>query len=179
MDDQMILMQFNLRSEQALVETRTRYGAYCRRIAMGILNDEDDSAEVVNDVLLKAWNTIPPRNPKSLCSYLGMLSRQIAIDRWRGRRGEFALSLDELAEVVPSTDLRVEQIDLRDALNEFLSALTPDARLIFLWRYWWFCSVEEIARSRGMTEGAVKMSLSRTRAKLKTFLKEEQLYETD
>ena len=36
-----------------------------------------------------------------------------------------------------------------------------------------------LARSCGMTQGAVKMSLSRTRAKLKAFLKEEQLYETD
>ena len=96
--------------------------------------------------------------------------------------GVYEESLSELAEVIPDGDdgrTYADAVALKDALNEFLSALTPDARLIFLRRYWWFCSVEEIARSRGMTEGAVKMSLSRTRAKLKTFLKEEQLYETE
>ena len=72
-----------------------------------------------------------------------------------------------------------DTVALKNALNAFLSVLTPDARLIFLRRYWWFCSVEEIARDRGMTQGAVKMSLSRTRARLKDYLKEEQLYETE
>ena len=175
MDDQMILMQFNLRSEQALSETRTRYGAYCRRIAMGILNDEGDCAEVVNDVLLKAWNTIPPNQPRSLRSYLGMLSRQIAIDRWRGRRGEFALSLDELAEAVPSTDRRVEQLDLRDALNEFLRSLPKKDRRIFLQRYWYACPIAEIAAEAGLREGAVKMRLSRMREKLRKFLEGKEL----
>ena len=68
---------------------------------------------------------------------------------------------------------------LSAAISAFLRQQPLQKRNIFLRRYWWFCSVEEIARDRGMTEGAVKMSLSRTRAKLKTFLKEEQLYETD
>ena len=172
MDDQMILLQFQLRSEQALVETRTRYGAYCRGIAMAILNDINDSAEVENDVLLKAWNTIPPQNPRSLRSYLGMLSRQLAIDRWRGRKGEFALSLEELGEVIPSTDRRVEQLDLRDALNDFLRSLPKKDRRIFLQRYWYADSVRTIARRFAMSENNVSVMLSRLRGKLKTQLHE-------
>ena len=175
MDDQLILLQFQLRSEQALAEARTRYGAYCRSIAMGILNDALDSAEVENDVLLKAWNTIPPQNPKSLRSYLGMLSRQLAIDRWRGRRGEFALSLEELGEAIPATDRRVEQLDLRDALDEFLRSLRKKDRRIFLQRYWYACAIAEIAGDSGLSEGAVKMRLSRMRERLRKFLEGKEL----
>ena len=175
MDDQMILLQFQLRSEQALVETRTRYGAYCRGIAMAILNDINDSAEVENDVLLKAWNTIPPQNPRSLRSYLGMLSRQLAIDRWRGRKGEFALSLEELGEVIPSTDRRVEQLDLRDALNDFLCSLPKKDRRIFLQRYWYACPIAQIAAEAGLREGAVKMRLSRMRERLRKYLEGKEL----
>ena len=175
MDDQMILLQFQLRSEQALVETRTRYGAYCRGIAMAILNDINDSAEVENDVLLKAWNTIPPQNPRSLRSYLGMLSRQLAIDRWRGRKGEFALSLEELGEVIPSTDRRVEQLDLRDALNDFLCSLPKKDRRIFLQRYWYASSIAQIAAEAGLREGAVKMRLSRMRERLRKYLEGKEL----
>ncbi len=175
MDDQMILLQFQLRSEQALVETRTRYGAYCRGIAMAILNDINDSAEVGNDVLLKAWNTIPPQNPRSLRSYLGMLSRQLAIDRWRGRKGEFALSLEELGEVIPSTDRRVEQLDLRDALNDFLCSLPKKDRRIFLQRYWYASPIAQIAAEAGLREGAVKMRLSRMRERLRKYLEGKEL----
>ena len=175
MDDQMILLQFQLRSEHALVETRTRYGAYCRGIAMAILNDINDSAEVENDVLLKAWNTIPPQNPRSLRSYLGMLSRQLAIDRWRGRKGEFALSLEELGEVIPSTDRRVEQLDLRDALNDFLRSLPKKDRRIFLQRYWYASPIAQIAAEAGLREGAVKMRLSRMRERLRKYLEGKEL----
>ena len=175
MDDQMILLQFQLRSEQALVETRTRYGAYCRGIAMAILNDINDSAEVENDVLLKAWNTIPPQNPRSLRSYLGMLSRQLAMDRWRGRKGEFALSLEELGEVIPSTDRRVEQLDLRDALNDFLRSLPKKDRRIFLQRYWYASPIAQIAAEAGLREGAVKMRLSRMRERLRKYLEGKEL----
>ena len=175
MDDQMILLQFQLRSEQALVETRTRYGAYCRGIAMAILNDINDSAEVENDVLLKVWNTIPPQNPRSLRSYLGMLSRQLAIDRWRGRKGEFALSLEELGEVIPSTDRRVEQLDLRDALNDFLRSLPKKDRRIFLQRYWYASPIAQIAVEAGLREGAVKMRLSRMRERLRKYLEGKEL----
>ena len=175
MDDQMILLQFQLRSEQALVETRTRYGACCRGIAMAILNDINDSAEVENDVLLKAWNTIPPQNPRSLRSYLGMLSRQLAIDRWRGRKGEFALSLEELGEVIPSTDRRVEQLDLRDALNDFLRSLPKKDRRIFLQRYWYASPIAQIAAEAGLREGAVKMRLSRMRERLRKYLEGKEL----
>ncbi|MBO4428520.1 MAG: RNA polymerase subunit sigma-70, partial [Clostridia bacterium] len=61
----------------------------------------------------------------------------------------------------------------RDALGKFLSLLKKRERAIFMSRYFWSSSVSEISNSFAMREGAVKMALSRTRAKLKDFLKKE------
>ena len=67
------------------------------------------------------------------------------------------------------------RIALQDAINRFMDTLTPDAREIFMLRYWHFLEIREIAQARGMSTGAVKMSLSRTRAALKEFLTKEEI----
>ena len=177
MNDQQILSQFHQRSEDAIRAAKQHYGAYCRSIAMRILNDEADAEEVLNDVLLKAWNTIPPQMPASLRSYLGMLSRQISIDRWRSRPGEFSLSLDELRDVVPdsTTGRTPDALALRDALNGFLRRLRPTDRRIFLQRYWYACSIAQIAELAGLRESAVKMRLKRARDKLRDELQRKEL----
>ena len=51
--------------------------------------------------------------------------------------------------------------------------MTPEARKIFLQRYWSLMSVKDIAQIYGITESKVKMSLMRTRRKFKLFLEKE------
>ncbi len=188
MEDHEILRLFNARDEAAISESRLKFGPLIRALALRLLQSKEDAEETENDTYLKVWNAVPPAQPSPLAPYFSAVCRRTALDRLRGRArakrgaGAYEESLSELAESIPGKDdgrTFADSIALRNALNAFLSTLTPEARLVFLRRYWWFCSVEEIARSRGTTAGAVKMSLSRTRAKLKAFLKEEQLYETD
>ena len=81
MTDKKIMELYMAGDEAAIAETRERYGRYCRYIAEHIVGDEWIAEEIENDVLLKAWNTIPAEKPASLRSYLGMLSRQLAINR--------------------------------------------------------------------------------------------------
>ena len=59
------------------------------------------------------------------------------------------------------------------ALNDFLESLPKETRLIFLRRYWHVDTIAEIAARYGITESKVKMQLSRTRAKLCTYLEQE------
>ena len=188
MEDAQILQLFNARDETAIGESRRKFGPLIRALALRLLRSKEDAEETENDTYLKVWNAVPPAQPLPLAPYFSAVCRRTALDRLRARvrakrgGGVYEASLSELAEVIPDGDdgrTYADTVALKNALNAFLSTLTPDARLIFLRRYWWFCSVEEIARVRGMTQGAVKMSLSRTRAKLKDYLKEEQLYETD
>ena len=67
----------------------------------------------------------------------------------------------------------VDRIHLGNVLNNFFAEISKKNRVIFLRRYWYMDSIENIARIMGMTKSGVKMSLLRSRAKLKKFLKEE------
>ena len=180
MEDNEILRLFNARADDALTAVRTRYGSYCRTIASRIRGNEADAEEVENDVLLKAWNTIPPAAPASLKSYLAMLTRQLAVDRVRfaGRsiRGgsEYALSLDELEESLPDgrSDDPADALALTEALNRFLRDLPEKKRNIFLKRYWYALSVREIAHRTGTTEANVKVRIFRAKERLRPLLKD-------
>ena len=78
MDDTLIIELFLLRDEEAIRQCQKKYSPYCRFIISNVLSDEEDLKEVLSDVFLKAWNTIPSSPPKSLKSYLGMLCRQLS-----------------------------------------------------------------------------------------------------
>ena len=75
-----------------------------------------------------------------------------------------------------SRDRKLEGKELGRIMNAFLESLPKDTRLIFLRRYWHVDTIAEIAARYGMTESKVKMQLSRTRAKLQTYLESEGIY---
>ena len=181
MDDREIVALFFDRSETAIREADLKYGKYCYSIANRILDNEEDAKEVVNDTYLKAWNTIPPNNPEKLSVYLGMISRQTAINRYKAKKrdkrggGRMEMVLDELTFCLHDKNEHdmVDRIHLGNVLNNFFAEISKKNRVIFLRRYWYMDSIENIARIMGMTKSGVKMSLLRSRAKLKKFLKEE------
>lgn len=184
MEDSQILALYFARSEKAIQETDRKYGRYCYKIAYSILASRQDSEESVNDTYLSAWNSIPPRKPARLATYLGRLTRNISIDRWRGSnaqkrgRGEAALALDELSQCVsgqPGMDETMVQKEVIASLNRFLASLAEDERTVFLCRYWYVNSMEEIAQKTGFSLGKVKSMLHRTRKKLAANLQKEGL----
>lgn len=83
MDDQNIIALYWARSETAISETAQKYGGYCFSIAKNILTNHEDAEESVNDTYLTAWNAMPPRRPSILATFLGKITRRLAIDRWR------------------------------------------------------------------------------------------------
>ena len=80
MDDAGIIELYFSRDENAIKETDKKYGVYCTTIAMGLLHLMEDAQECVNDTYLSAWNQIPPFVPECLRTFLGRLTRNIAID---------------------------------------------------------------------------------------------------
>lgn len=185
MNDPDVIKLYFKRSEQAVSETKLKYGRYCRAIAKRILRDERDVEEVVSDSILSAWNSIPPETPRDLGAYLGRLCRNLAIDRARMNTrkkrggGEYDLVLDEIKELASGEQMQeetVERLAFTAALNGFLSGLPKKKRSIFVQRYWYLMSEEEIAREHLMTRPAVRMQLSRLRAALKEHLEKEGVY---
>ena len=182
MDEKEIIALYWARSENAIAETAQKYGKFCHSIAYNILANREDSEECVNDTWLHTWNAIPPRKPNKLAAFLGKITRNLALKKYEiytaAKRGggQVPLALEELAEYIPDPDSVERQMDdrmLADALNGFLAGLSPETRRIFLRRYWKLSSVKEIALDYGISESKVKMSLLRTREKLRSFLEQE------
>ena len=182
MEDKAIVELYWQRQERAISETKTKYGAYCSAIAWRILNDALDAEECVNDTYLGAWNAMPPHRPTSLNTFLGKITRNLSLKRWRARSavkrgsGEVTLSLDELEECIPSADSAQEHLEaaeLARMLDTFLGGLSEDDRRMFVCRYWYFDSVGDIADRFGFGQSKVKMSLKRTRDKLAIYLEQE------
>lgn len=179
MDDKRIVELFLARAETAISEVAKKYGRYCRYIAMRVLGDEQDSEEVENDTYLKLWQSIPPKEPDPLKPYVGAVARNIALNRLEEKsaqkRGEVALVLEELSECLPDPagEDMGECFALREALNSFLGLLDAKTRIIFMQRYFYTCTVREIAAARGLKESAVTMLLFRARQKLREHLLKE------
>lgn len=184
MEDSKIVDLYWQRRDAAITETDKKYGPYCKTVAYNILENREDSDECVNDTYLRAWNSMPDARPKALSTYLAKITRNLAISRLRARNslrrggGETTLALEELAEIVPAEqnlEAMIERREMTRLLNELLAALEGEERRVFLARYFFMTPVKEIAGRFGFSESKVKSMLSRTRGKLRRYLKEEGL----
>ncbi|SDA21852.1 RNA polymerase sigma-70 factor, ECF subfamily [Ruminococcus sp. YE71] len=179
MEDLQIIELYWQRKESAIHESRNKYGGYCSAIANNILHSAEDSEECVNDTWFRAWNAMPPEKPSRLAVFLGRITRNLAIDRYRRDRsqkfggGQTALCLDELGECIGEESPIEDRIALKELIDVFLHSLPEKNRKLFLLRYWYMMPVAEIAKRNNMSEGAVKMILQRVRNKLKDYLEQE------
>ena len=180
MDDEIIVDLFWQRDERAITETSAKYGALCGRIAYGILGNQQDSEEIVNQSYLRLWDAVPPKKPIPITPFLAKIVRNLALNRLKAEHtqkrcsSEFTVSLDELDECVPDKKgVQSDSLHIRDCLNTFLKGQKRQVRSIFLLRYFYCESIEEIATKTGFSESKVKSMLFRTRNKLKEYLESE------
>ena len=182
MEDAEIVALYWARNEDAITQTKAKYGAYLNTVANNILADLEDSQECVSDTLLAAWRSMPDNRPKNLRTYLGKITRQVSIDLYRRRNrmkryaSEYAISLEELGDSF--TDGRTPEDELNaklltETVNRFLRTLPDEARNTFIGRYYFFDSVKNVARYCGMSESKCKSMLYRTRQSLKVYLQKE------
>lgn len=182
MEDSSIVELYWTRSEDAIKETASKYGKYCYTIAYNILTNAEDAKESVNDTYLGAWNSMPPHRPTILSTFLGKITRLVSLKKWRDKNrdkrggGAVTLALEELEECI-SVNTAVEDeiitIELAKILNHFVAALPDTERQVFICRYWYLDSIEQISREFYFSRSKVKSMLHRTRAKLLTYLRQE------
>lgn len=184
MEDSQIIGLYFARSEQAIQETDTKYGGYCYSIAYNILTSREDSEEAVSDTYFSAWNAMPPRRPAVLSAFLGKITRNLSIDRWRKHNafkrgaGQIEIALEELGDCVSGVESAEDAAIRKEvlaSLNRFCAALNETERKVFLCRYWYLDSIEEIAEKSGFSVSKVKSMLFRIRKRLNAQLETEGL----
>lgn len=185
MDDSEIVRLLFERDEAALEHLRRKYGAKCQTIAYGVLKNRQDAEEAVSDAYLAIWNSIPPEKPEILCAYLYKLVRNLSLHIYEARGAEkrranaVASPISELDYCVSSDfDLHeaYEERELSHIVNRFLQSLKDDDRRIFLCRFFANMEYKEIAKKYGYTQSRVKMSVQRSKEKLKEQLINEGYY---
>ena len=179
MEDSMIVQRFWERDESALSAVSEKYGKYCTAIARNIIDNEQSVEEVVQDTLLKLWESIPPNRPQRLKAFIGKIARNISLNvvqamltQKRGG-GEVVLILDELSDI-SSGGSEVEDLaekhEILEVINDFLGSLPVKKRKILVMRYWYCHSIQSISQRVGISEVNVSNILKRERKKLIEYL---------
>jgi RNA polymerase sigma-70 factor (ECF subfamily) len=181
MEDSQIIALFFARSEQALRALQDKYGGLCRSVVSNILPDMRDVDECISDTYLRIWRSIPPQHPQRLDSYIARVARNAALDRHDYNRASIrnsslTLAYEELEYVLPSHDGGVDAVAFRTFLNQFLRSQKKDARIMFIRRYWYGDSIQQIAGAFGCGEEKVKSVLFRIRNKLREAMIKEGIY---
>lgn len=182
MEDRQIIGLFDRREETAITATADKYGGFCFRIAENILGDRREAEECVNDTWFRVWEKIPPAHPDSLKAFLGRITRNLALDRYREQHrekrggGVAPVALEELDGMLSggeSVDAELIGRQLSESVNAFLGTLPARERAVFLRRYFYFDSVRSIAEATGLKENHIPVLLARIRKKLREHLERE------
>ena len=181
MEDGKIIQLYFDRDEQAISETKNKYDPYCFSISRAILHNQQDCEEAVADTYLATWNAIPPHHPLNLATFIGKICRRLSLNKWssltaekRGG-GQVTLSLDELEGCIGDNSFSesLEEKYLAETIDEFLFTLKENERKVFVCRYWYFDSIEDISKRFAYSPSKTKMMLKRTRDKLRNYLIKE------
>lgn len=184
MQDEEIIDLFCARSEHAIQELQTKYGKMCLQTSYNIVGNFADAEECVNDSYLGAWNAIPPVRPNPLLTYLLKIVRNISLNRYHKnqatkRNSTYDIAAEELEEFLESKDdieSVMENEELTNVIEDFLDSLSKEKRVIFVCRYWFCDTYEQIAQRTGITEKNVSVKLTRIRKEMREYLLERGIY---
>ena len=181
-DDNNILNLFWARDEAALDYVKHKYGRSLHKVAYNILSNNHDAEECVNDTMHRAWEAIPPQRPAFLGAYLTKITRNLSLKRWRAAGtikrggGQADLMLSELEQSIPMPRTVEDDFDYSQtvgSINTFLRGMDKSARVIFIRRYFFGDSIQDISHQFKASESKVKSTLFRARQKLKVHLERE------
>ncbi len=176
--DERIIELFFQRSEEAIKELDAKYGNICRKLSHNILGSQQDAEECVSDGYLGMWNAIPPARPDPLLTYLCKIIRNISLKLYyrksaAKRNSIYDVAMEEMEACLQSPDTVEEQVEARELarmIEAFLETLSQENRVIFMRRYWFSDTYQDIARRTGLTRKNVSVRLTRIRGQLRQYL---------
>lgn len=181
MEDKRIIELLFERDESALKILEKRYGSLIVHILNQLLPDREDVEECKNDVYLAVWNSIPPNNPEFLKAYVCKVTRNIAIKLIRfkntKKRPVYAeIALDELGECISRSGCPEEIMETKELgrlMNLYIRSLSEENQMLFIRRYFFGDSVDDLSERFKMRSNTVAVKLLRMRNALKDYLKEQ------
>jgi len=178
-DDRELMARLAGGDKDALTPLVERHYRRLYRIALGYLRQREDALDVVQEAFVKVfqaagrWDGSADAGP-----WLSRVTVNLSIDRWRRnkRRGQTFSPLVEgdhlevLADRGPAPDRGVVGRESGERLATALRALPERQRAVVVLRHYQELSLEEIARTLGMSLGTVKSSLHRALHRMRATL---------
>jgi RNA polymerase sigma-70 factor, ECF subfamily len=185
--DAVLIARALARDTAALAEIMRRNNRRLYRAAWGILRDEQDAEDAVQDCYLKAFAALPNfRGEAALSTWLTRIAINEALMRRRKRQSQAAAignviplrpegtPTDEPAEdPTLSPESTAMRTQLRPYLQDAVGALPEDQRAVFVLRALEELSVEETAQILDLNPQTVRTRFLRARRKLQDQLQRE------
>lgn len=151
------------------------------RLAVAIVGDRDEAADVVQETYIRAWDARAAlRDGAAALGWLCRIARNVAHDRrrswWSRIRAPMAEAALELrpAEDDPPADEALAAAQAAGAVRRALASLPEKHRVVLALREVEGMSYEEIAVALGVPVGTVESRLHRARAGLAQRLEREE-----
>lgn len=162
-----------------------RYNRLLFRSARGVVDDDAEAQDIVQEAYLRAFVSLPTfRGDSALGTWLARITINLALDaqRKRGRRVVIDAGHDLDAEPAPehtmafnapatdAPDTAAERSQVRDLLQRAIDGLPPIYRSVFILRAVEELSVDETAACLQVSDAVVKTRYLRARSMLRDTL---------
>jgi RNA polymerase sigma factor (sigma-70 family) len=162
-----------------------RYQDYVYTICYRIMGDADSAADAAQDAFLTAFRRFSTFHDGNLKGWLARVATNTCYDelrRQKRRPQDYLedLSADDAGDEapvpadLPSPEQEAQRADLNRALQECISALSEDQRVVLVMSDIEGFAYQEIADSTGSSLGTIKSRLSRARLSIRRCLQAVQ-----
>jgi RNA polymerase sigma-70 factor (ECF subfamily) len=151
-----------------------RHSAMAYRVALRLCGNHHDAQDIAQDALIAAWQNLARfRADSSFSTWLYRIVTRRALNKLtRGRAGELADLLDDVADPVTGPAAQAERNLAVDAVTDALAALPFSQRAVVILHHFEGLSYAEVAEVTHSSVPAVRSHLFRARRTLGTKLEE-------
>ena len=176
MSDNVLIAELKSGGESVLYKIVDGFSGYVftviRNFAGGALSAQD-MEELCSDVFYKLWLHREKLDEKlGLKPYLSVCAKNAVKNRLR----QLKRPLDDIDEAEIPSELSVEKTaelnEMMNCINNALAELSEDEREVFLRYFFYGEKTADIARALAINESTARSKLTRTRNKLKDYLKQ-------
>ena len=161
---------------QAFETLIRRYNQRLYRFARGIVADDQDAREVVQEAYVRAYTNLASfKGPDGFATWLHVIARNQAFSMLRQRHREMPTEMDTMEQILedaalldaPDPQSALETERLGRTLEAAIDKLPEAFRVVFVLRAVEGVSVRETAQILGLNEKTVKTRLFRARRMLR------------